>query len=270
VDRGLQAYNPSVALGAARDFFWGSLCDWYLELIKARLQDSQDATAVVARQVLAFCLDQVLRLFHPFVPFITEHLWQRLGEQVPVRGLGSLALAPRSKLLVAASWPTHNPRLENPSLRDAFGQVQRITRVVREVRATHAVPPSRFIRVSIEGGAGDTAIAEELCYVLLTRLARAEQVELVAGARREPGSASTMVGDRHVFVRDVCDDEAERERLQKALAKVEGGIAACEAKLANPQFVSRAPAEVVQAERERLAALQVRGKTLLASLTALE
>ena len=108
VDEGLRAYNPAAALGAAREFFWGDLCDWYLEMIKPRLRAPE--TAPVPRQVLATVLDQVLRLLHPFTPFITEVLWERLHEQAPVRGLS--APLPSAPLLVRAAWP--QPELWRP------------------------------------------------------------------------------------------------------------------------------------------------------------
>ncbi len=269
VDAALAAYNPSGALGAARDFFWGSLCDWYLELIKQRLQSPADATAATARRVLAFCLDQVLRLFHPFVPFITEHLWQRLGERASERSLGNLAEAPPSDLLITASWPVPNPRLEDDRLCDVFGEAQAITRAVREVRATHEVPLSQTVAVSVEKRPGDTATLEALLRTLLSRLARVDALDFAASARREPGSASGMAGERHVFVRDVCDDEAERERLRKALAKVEQGISGCEEKLASPGFASKAPAEIVEEHRNRLAGYRATREALRRSLEEL-
>ncbi len=114
VDQALRDYNPSAAITAAREFFWGSLCDWYLELIKPRLLQEEGESPRVARQVLAYCLDQMLRLLHPFVPFITEHLWQLLGEQVPRRGLGELAPAAASEQLIEAAWPTPAPELDDP------------------------------------------------------------------------------------------------------------------------------------------------------------
>jgi valyl-tRNA synthetase len=106
VTRGLDNYNPSIALGAARDFLWNELCDWYLELIKPRLADLKDASAGVARQVLAYCLGQTMRLLHPFVPFVTEHLFQQLNQLVPQRGLPGLVDAGQSPaMLLQAPWP---------------------------------------------------------------------------------------------------------------------------------------------------------------------
>jgi valyl-tRNA synthetase len=270
VDGGLGAYNPSQALGAAREFFWGSLCDWYLELIKARLQDPGDDTAPVARQVLAYCLDQVLRLLHPFVPFITEHLWHLLGEQVTVRDLGGLASASASNLLIAAEWPRAQANLDDPQLRGVFAEYQAVTRAVREVRASHGVPASRAVAVTVERLPRDTGITEELGRTMLTRLAKVDAVSFKPVVQRERGAALTIVEDRHVLVHDVSDPEAERARLRKSLAKVEQGITAAEKKLANPKFVSRAPEDVVNAERERLTALQNQRGTLLQSLKELE
>jgi valyl-tRNA synthetase len=101
----LYAYNPSAAIGAAREFFWSELCDWYLEFIKPRFKD--DESAPVARSVLSLAIDQVLRLFHPFVPFITEVLWERLHLQCPTRGLEQPIAS--SDLLISAEWPRAQP-----------------------------------------------------------------------------------------------------------------------------------------------------------------
>ncbi|MCB0307698.1 MAG: class I tRNA ligase family protein, partial [Calditrichaeota bacterium] len=99
VHQQLEAYNPSMAQGAARAFFWNDLCDWYLELIKPRMKDGDPAAA----QVLVTCLDQALRLLHPFMPFITEALWAKLRQVAPQRGIA--APLPDSALLIQAAWP---------------------------------------------------------------------------------------------------------------------------------------------------------------------
>jgi len=128
VTAGLEEYNPSAAVGAARDFMWGELCDWYLELIKPRLLDPQDPSGGVARQVLAFCLDMVLRLLHPFIPFITEHLHQQLNQLTECRGLPGIRDESLSKMLINASWPTPITHLDDPSLLKIFTSLQAATR----------------------------------------------------------------------------------------------------------------------------------------------
>jgi valyl-tRNA synthetase len=269
VDRALRDYNPSAALHAAREFFWGSLCDWYLELIKPRVQEGSDPTGPVARQVLALCLDQVLRLLHPFIPFITEHLWQRLSAQVPQRGLGELAPAPPSRHLIGASWPRPLPALEDPQLRSTFADLQTLTRTVREVRAAQGIPPRQPVTVTLRPPAERAETLRVQAHIV-ERPANIGQLTVDPAAKRLPGSACNVVGDLQVFVHDVIDDAAERQRLQKALAKAEQEIATCEKKLQNPSFVERAPAEVVQEQRERLAEYQASRQAILDSLRALE
>ena len=252
VERGLADYNPSAALHAAREFFWSSLCDWYLELIKPRLQDPDDASGAVARQVLAFCLDQVLRLLHPFVPFITEQIWQQLGRQVPRRSLGGLADPPVSEHLINARWPVATEALEDPELRATFADLQALTRAVREVRSAQGLPPRQPVTVTLKPPADRAASIEQQAHVV-TRLAGIEQLHLDPAAGRTPGSASKVVGDLQIFVHDVIDDAAERTRLEQDLKKIEKEIATCEKKLSNPKFVDRAPPAVVKEQQDRLA-----------------
>jgi valyl-tRNA synthetase len=252
VERGLRDYNPSTALHAAREFFWSSLCDWYLELIKPRLQDPDDASGAVARQVLAFCLDQVLRLLHPFVPFITEQIWQQLGLQVPRRSLGQLADPLGSEHLINARWPVASEALEDPELRATFADLQALTRAVREVRSAQGLPPRQPVTVTLKPPAERAAAIEQQAHVV-TRLAGIELLHLDPTASRPLGSASKVVGDLQIFVHDVIDEGAERQRLEEALKKIDKEIATCEKKLSNPKFVDRAPPAVVKEQQDRLA-----------------
>jgi valyl-tRNA synthetase len=262
VHQGLADYNPSAAIGAARDFFWSALCDWYLELIKPRLADPTSDTARTARRVLAYAVDQVLRLFHPFVPFITEHLWQKLNDLVPERGLGALAAAPPAAQLIAAAWPQPNDRLAEPALRATFADLQEITRAVREVRAAAGVGPKAPLTLTVKPPVERRAALEARFHVV-QHLAGVETVTFDPAATRRPGSAAKVVGDLELFVHDVIDDAAERARLEQRRGKIVKEIEGAQKRLGNPSFVERAPAEVVQELRERLAGFQ-------ASLDALD
>jgi valyl-tRNA synthetase len=265
VNRGLEEYNPSAALGAARDFFWSSLCDWYLELIKPRLQNPEDKSAAIAKQVLAFCLDQVLRLLHPFVPFITEDLWQRLNQLVPTRGLDSWAAAAASKLLIAAGWPQPFPELDAPELRSTFADLQAMTRAVREVRAAQGLPPRQPLKVTLKPPADRASAIERQAHVVV-RLAGIGELAIDPHAIRTAGSASKIIGDLQILVHDIIDDAAEKKRLEQALVKVEKEIANCERKLNDPKFMERAPAEVVEEQRTRLIGYQTSREALSANL----
>ncbi|MFH1132548.1 MAG: valine--tRNA ligase [Pseudomonadota bacterium] len=266
-DRGLAKYNPSEALNAARSFFWGELCDWYLELIKARLQDEKDPTGPVARQVLAYCLDQVLRLLHPFVPYITEHLWQKLREQVPERGLGELASAEKSDLLIMAAWPQKNPRLEDAALRATFVDLQNITRAIREVRASTGTSPRQPLEVTLKVPDEKVEAIKSEAHVI-ERLALVK-LKIDPNASSVPGSAVKVVDQVEIFVHGVIDDAAERTRLEKQLVKVEKEIVVCEKKLSNPRFTDQAPPAVVQEERDRLAVYEQNKAAILRSIEQL-
>jgi len=252
VTRGLESYNPSIALGAARDFLWNELCDWYLELIKPRLADT-DAPAGVARQVLAYCLGQTLRLLQPFVPFVTEHLYQQLNELVPQRGLPGLVAATGEspKMLLVASWPKPAGNLDDPDLLKTFSDLQAATTGVRDLRATHHLPPGQKVDVSLRPAPGREADLKSQAHVIL-RLANVEKLAIDAGIRRPAGAASKMVGEVQIFLHGAVDDAEEKQRLQEEIKRVEKEIGICEKKLSNEKFTARAPAEVVQEQRDRL------------------
>jgi len=265
VTRGLEEYNPSLAIGTARDFFWGDLCDWYLEMIKPRLKDP--ARAAVARQVLALALDQVLRLLHPFVPFITEALWERLGEVAPVRGLDRPL--PVSSLLVSAPWPQTVEAWRDPALESDVAFAQEVAREVRDVRNKHNVPPSTRLEVGIRAS---RAVAERLAphSELVENLAGLSRLVISEDAERPPTAATRVVGEAEVHVLGVLDPVKERARLTKHRDEVSGQIRSSEARLANPGFVAKAPADVVEAARGRLAELEAELRRVEAALQALD
>ncbi len=250
VTRGLEEYNPSVALGAARDFMWGALCDWYLELLKPRLSDEAGETGVVARRVLAYVLDQTLRLLHPFVPYVSEHLFQGLASQVPDRSLPGLAPLAPTELLLKAAWPTPVAAFDDEALRAAFRDLQAATSGVREVRSTQQVPATRKLTITLKPPAERAADLAGRGHVI-AHLAGVETVLVDADAALPRGAAQVVVGDLRVFVHDVIDPDKERERLTKELARLQKEVKACEAKLGNESFVARAPGAVVDEMRAR-------------------
>ena len=263
VTAGLEDYNPSAALGAAREFFWTEFCDWYLELVKPRMRD--DAAAPVARQVVAWCLDQVLRLMHPFVPFISEALWAELSRVAPTRGVD--AAQPVGELLIHAEWPQPSPRFEDEAIEARFERFQNIVRAVRDIRAEYNVP-SKPLQAALRTS---PALADELrgLEALLCNLAGLDALEVGAEVERPALAASQVLGEVEVYVSGAIDPAKERARLQKQIDKLQGGLRGAEAKLANENFVARAPAEVVEAEKGRVEDLRSQIAALEASLEAL-
>ncbi|MEZ5963606.1 MAG: valine--tRNA ligase [Planctomycetota bacterium] len=265
VQDGLAAYNPSVAVGAARDFFWNELCDWYLEMVKPRMRDP--ARAAVAKQVLAATLDQVLRLLHPFVPFITEALWQRLGELVPVRGIDRPFA--EAELLVHAPWPKVRREWHAAEVEAQVSLAQQVVAALREVRARYATPPSQRVPVRLRAGE-TTRAALAPCLDLVAHMAGAASVEYVdADAARPKDAATTHVGDVEAWVVGVVDVDKERAKLGKELDKLRGQIKGLESKLGNDGFVAKAPAEVVARERTNLDRARAQLTAIETSLRAL-
>ncbi|MBN1272387.1 MAG: valine--tRNA ligase [Candidatus Aminicenantes bacterium] len=269
VSKALEDYNPSNALSAARDFMWGELCDWYLELIKPRLAETRTETARVALQVLAACLDQTLRLLHPFVPFITEYLYLQLNKQVPERGLPGLTKEEKiSPMLITASWPQPVASLDDPFLMRTFADLQAATCGVRELRASHGISPHEKIIVTLKPSHERCEDLKSRAHVI-ERLARIDKLHIDPSACRPRGSASKVVGDLSIYVHDIVDDVKEKERLQREIQNLEKEIDACSKKLSNEHFINRAPAEVVQKQKNRLSVFKKQKEAVVKALEEL-
>ncbi|MGE3164888.1 MAG: valine--tRNA ligase [Planctomycetota bacterium] len=262
----LERYNPSAAIAAVRDFFWTDLCDWYLELIKPRMHDASQAPR--AGQVLAVALDRVLRLLHPFVPFITEDLWARLNERVPIRGI-ERELASTTGLLVHAGWPEREPQWEDSGLEARIEFLQETVRAVRDIRAKYGVPPREAIRVRIRATGASATTLSGLA-PLLRHIVSLEELELAANVERSADAATAIVRDVEIFVPGVVDLVQEIARLQKQQAQLEKGCASARNKLANEKFLQHASTEVVARERERLAEMETELAAVASNLRALD
>ena len=236
VDGELRAYNPSAAIGAAREFFWSELCDWYLEIIKPRLKD--EASAPAARSVLAFVLDRILRLFHPFVPFITEVIWEGLNAQCPVRGLSEPL--PETPLLIAAAWPEAEPLRENDAIETDFAAAQAVVRGIRGIRATQAISPGKKLEALIRAGNKTAEILERMRPLIL-HLGVLESLAVSPDMKRPATAAVQVVGDIEIYLNGVIDPDKERARLENKRKKLVEDLRKTEVRLSSEGFVSRAP-----------------------------
>jgi valyl-tRNA synthetase len=261
VTAGLEAYNPSQALGAAREFFWGEFCDWYLELIKPRLKE--EAADPRAGAVLALGLDRILRLFHPFVPFITEALWESLGSIRPRRGIDGEVAA--EGLLITAPWPKSAPGWKDDRADRDMDLLQEIVRAIRNWRSNAGIPPSRKLAAVIKAS-GAEAESVKRTAAGIAHLAALSSLEVRADYERPKTAARIVERGLEIFLLDVIDIEVERKRLETALEKARKDLEKVEKRLGNPNFVDRAPADVVAEERRRGAAARREIKLLEASL----
>ncbi|MDP7033106.1 MAG: valine--tRNA ligase [Planctomycetota bacterium] len=265
VQSGLEEYNPSVAIGTAREFFWNEMCDWYLEIVKPRMRDPQQAP--LARQVLATLLDQVLRLFHPFVPFVTEALWKRLGERAPQRGITAMLETPEQ--IVRGAWPRLDETMEDSDLEERFSFFQEVIRCIRDIRAKYGLSPSSPLVVSVRAQ-GDLAEWIESGRDMIGHMAGLESMTVGAEIPRSADAAVTVVRDIQVHVHGVVDLEKEKNRLGKERDKLVKRVEGSRKKLANDNFVQRAKPEVVAQERERLLEMERQLETIGSSLADLE
>ena len=220
----------------------------------------------MARQVLAVGLDQVLRLLHPFVPFITEALWEHLDERAPVRGISEPL--PLSDLLITAAWPDPAPKWEDAFLESQVASMQEVTKVIRELRSEHKVPPSRKLQAFIKAD-GDPRETLRLFGHHIQTLANLDRIEVDPELTRPKLAAAQVVGEAEVYLDGVIDLAQERARLEKQKENVERQLQASESKLANESFIARAPEQVVAAERSKVADLQAQLSRLDATLSAL-
>ena len=284
IDRLMRAFELSEAVRQARDFFWDEFADWYIELSKVRVR-AGDRTAI---PVLVHTLDSILRLLHPFMPFVTEEIWQRLNAVRPdpdgaialmvaayPQPAASEALAQpgdTAARLVASNIATGASRPQ-PSRKDAeaerqLGAVQEFVRAIRNVRAEKRVDAGRWVECYIVGGdAEETARSLAPSIEALARVRPLHVVASPADAPTEGVVTSVLaVGQVVLPMAGLFDLAAERERLQKQIAEAEAEVARQESKLANESFTSKAPEAVVAKERERLDTARGRLDGLRASL----
>ena len=250
-------YNEPVA--ALYKFFWNDLCDWYLEWAKPRMRDDEQKNT--AQCVLAYVLDQTIRMLHPFVPFITEGIFQQLNDMCKDRSLKDVADAPASETAIMASWPSGIKPLEDPDIEQTISIIQAFIRSIREIRSQYNVAPSAKISAAVEG----PAEALEMISVnkeLITQLAGLESLEIAETVTKEDNSASVILGEMQIYVNGVIDVDAERDRLNKQKEQLLKGIQGNESKLNNENFVKRAKPEVVEQTRERLVEMQEQLKVI--------
>jgi len=260
-------YKFSEPVATLYRFFWNDFCDWYLEWVKPRMADEADRP--IAQAVLAFVLDRILRLLHPFVPFITEGIFARLDDVAPRRDLGDAAAAPTADALVVATWPQRMDDRIDPDIVRRIERVRNVVRQVREIRNRYTIPPKRLLSASATGP--QSACAELAEHAdLVCRLAGLEAFDVAADLAKPANAATAVVDDLQVFVHNVIDPVAERQRLEKRRQNIEGALRSVRAKLSNPNFVERAKPEVVAQARQRETELAEQLQTVEKHLAELE
>ncbi len=253
----MDAYQYGEAGRQIYEFLWGEYADWYIEIAKIRLYGADVRAQATARRVLVYVLDRTLRLLHPFMPFVTEAAWQHL----PHNGDGSL---------MVATWPT--PGDTDEGAEDAMQLVMDTVRAIRNARAEYHVQPARRIVAQVAAGEKSDLFSSQRD--VLAELARldADSLRIAHSLHEEPEQALTLVvGGVEIYLplAGMVDLDAERARLGKELARIEDGIARSQKLLSNKGFTTKAPADVVHKEQEKLTSLHDQAEKLRERLAAL-
>ena len=248
----MDSFELGVAAGKIYDFIWDDYCDWYIELTKPRLNGDDEAAKEGAQRVLLYVLVEILKLLHPFMPFITEEIWQALPHE--------------GDALMMQSYPEYDESLNFPEDEANFGMVMDAIKAVRARRAEMNVPPSRKSHLII---VTDKAKAFADGEKFICKLAYASGIEVSAELPESTdGMVSVITDNARMFMpmAELVDLEKERARMEKELANARKQLDGQIAKLANENFVSRAPEKVVNVEREKKAKLEARIENLEESL----
>jgi valyl-tRNA synthetase len=255
VDRALDEYRFADAAQALYRFFWSELCDWGLEVAKPRLYEGSEEEKRATVSVLAWVLERSLRLLHPFMPFVTEEIWQRFeaGESITI-----------------APWPERRPEHHDPKSEVQFTSAMELITTIRRFRKAHAIRDSMSLAARVHAGPAQREVFEAL-RPEIERLANVSTLEILDSPGDRTGSARILADGAQVLIplAGVLDPELEQARLSKRLTTLEADTARVAAKLSNQKFVANAPAEVVEKERARLRALEEEAAALSMQLEEL-
>ncbi|NWG93290.1 MAG: class I tRNA ligase family protein, partial [Parvularculaceae bacterium] len=249
----LESYRFNDAAGALYKFVWNVFCDWHLELSKPILSGPDGAAKAETQKATAWVLSQALKLLHPFMPFVTEELWTETAR--------------RDTALIVADWPKPTEFPANDKAAEEINWMIGLIMAIRSARAEMNVPAGARIPMIAVAPDASVSLRLDLHRELVARLARLERISVAAGA---PKGAVQVVHEGEVYalpLAGIIDIAAEKARLAKEIDKCAKEIDAIDKKMANPNFVERAPVEIVEENRERRAAFSERRDKLSAALT---
>jgi valyl-tRNA synthetase len=253
VTENLEKFELGIAVAKLYDFIWDIFCDWYIELAKIRLQAGGEKAKQV-KAVLVYVMSETLKLLHPFMPFITEEIWQTLPHE--------------GETIMKSPWPEYNKEYVFDKEEGEMEIIMEAIKAIRNRRSEMNVPPSRKAKVYI---ASDKKELFELGAVFMQRLASASEVE-VGDSFDIPGSVSIVTADAKIYIPmgDLVDFEAERKRLLKDREAAEKKLAQINGKLSNPGFLAKAPQNVIDGQKADAEKLTEKIKMIDESLSQLQ
>jgi len=260
IDKNMEEYRFNDAAGAIYQFVWGTFCDWYLEFTKPLLAESNtdDVLKQETRDTTGWVLDQILTLLNPFMPYITEELYE------------SIAVRPKDSLLMGQAWPTYPESLFSEK---SLAEIDWLTRLVTEIRSVRSdmnVPAGTKIKMMIKDASEQTKSRIAAYEEIIARMARIENISMTAEAPK--GSIQTIVDEATIIlpIAEIIDLDKERERLKKEIDRLEANINRIDQKLSDDKFVNNAPAEIIAEQKARKAENETVMKKLSQALKQLE
>jgi valyl-tRNA synthetase len=272
VTAALEGYRFADAARTLYAFAWNDFCDYYVEMTKARFAVPEQRA--VAQRVLAHVLDALLRLLHPMIPFLTEEVWQLLNGVAPLRSL-TLPAREAVESVCVAEWPLGDTSHIDARIEEQFADFQSVLGAVREIRMAQNIPPREPVEFRVRCDAATATLLEPM-QPYFTQMAKATCTAWGPDATAPEVAASSQITSTrgpvevHVDVSRFIDVEAEKARLAKQMDQLRGHAKSIEGKLANENFVSRAPAEVVQQQRDKLVEIHGQIESIEAALAKLQ
>ncbi|MBI1922296.1 MAG: valine--tRNA ligase [Geobacter sp.] len=264
VHEALESYRFNEAAGVLYRFTWSEFCDWYIELVKEDLYKGEGGRRQTAQYVLSTVLEHLLRMLHPFMPFITEEIWQVLPNKSRHEALGT----GQKDTIMLAEYPTPREEWNFAGAAAEMGLVMEIISVIRTIRGEMDVAPSREIAAILDCGSEASLHLLKQNEAYIISLARLSDLAIGSHLETPEDSAVQMAGDVRIVLplKGLVNVEEEEKRLLKEIAKIDKDIEFLSKKLENPSFVDRAPADIVAKEREKLADLGNKKRVLEESL----
>jgi len=252
VTEGINGFHFADVAESLRSFFWGDLCDWYLEIAKGRIRAGDAAV----QGVLLLCIRTSLQLLHPVMPFVTEAIWEKLPGN-------------EGTMLVTSSFPIFNSTQIDPAAEQQIAAVQGVTSAIREIQNRYPAAKGKVLEVTVQTRTAELATVILEGRGIIEPLAGVTLLEVSPNATKPKDAATAVIGDAQIFIAGVVDKDAESAKLKKRREELTKFIAGNHAKLSNEAFVGKAPAQVVQGLRDQLAKLQEEMAAIDANLAEL-
>ncbi len=258
ISKGIESYKFNDAATAIYQFIWGTFCDWYLEFTKPIIQSEGHPLAEETRKTTAWVLDQALLLLNPFMPFITEELYNEMAER------------PLNKMLISSEWPDYPATLKAPAAVEEMNWMIRLITEIRSVRADMNVPAAAKINLLVKGANAATQERLKTYEEIICRMARLETIGLTADAPK--GAIQSVVDEATIIlpIADIIDLDKERARLRKEIEKLNAELTKIHTKMADEKFVKNAPEEIIEEQRSRQANFESTLNKLSQALKQLE